>query len=111
MAIVHSKSICYNTPGVKKIIAEIERILKPGGGVYLSFSSKDSKEYVEKSWQQMDENTLICPYEVEKGIPHFYACLSDINELLANFTIENISHTGHSRTSGQMFYYVNARMK
>jgi len=100
-----------NHLGAKKIIAEIERVLKPNGGVYLSFSSKDSTEFAEKQWHIMDEHTLICPYPAEKGIPHFYVDLNDISELLKNFVIENINHVGWTFESGQKFYYVNARKK
>jgi AraC-like DNA-binding protein/ubiquinone/menaquinone biosynthesis C-methylase UbiE len=103
-----------NTLGVKKVIAEIERVLKPNGGLFLSFSSKDSREFTEKSWQTMDENTLICPHPAEKGIPHFYAGLSDIDHILSNFTIDNISHFGYfteKSGTGQKFYYITARRK
>jgi len=97
-----------NYLGVKKTIAEIERVLKPAGSVYLSFSSKDSTEFVEKQWQQMDGHTLICPHPAEKGIPHFYVDINDISDLLKNFTIENLNHMGWSNGS-QKFYYVNAK--
>ena len=103
-----------NLPGVKKTIAEIERVLKPNGDVYLSFSSKDSTQFIEKRWQAMDENTLISPHPAEPGVPHFFADLSDIGMLLFNFDIENIKHTGYFAASDdlkQKFYYVSARMK
>ena len=100
-----------NYLGAKKIIAEIERVLKPNGGIYLSFSSKDSIEFTEKQWHIMDEHTLICPHPAEKGMPHFYVDLNGISELLKNFVIENLNHMGWDPKSGQKFYYVNARKK
>ena len=86
--ISHTDSI-----GMKKTIAEIERVLKPNGEVYLSFCSKESTEFIENRSNKLDKNTLISRDELEKGIPHFYAGLNDIKELLANFKIELIKHT------------------
>jgi ubiquinone/menaquinone biosynthesis C-methylase UbiE len=103
---------------MKKTIAEIERVLKPNGEVYLSFCSKESTEFIENRSNKLDKNTLICRDGFEKGTPHFYADLNDIKELLANFKIELIKHTeyfysdfnpdNHRR---QKFYYVNAILK
>jgi 2-polyprenyl-3-methyl-5-hydroxy-6-metoxy-1,4-benzoquinol methylase len=111
--ISHTDSI-----GMKKTIAEIERVLKPNGEVYLSFCSKESTEFIENRSNKLDKNTLISQDEFEKGIPHFYADLNDIKELLANFKIELIKHTeyfysdfnpdNHRR---EKFYYVNAILK
>lgn len=41
----------------------------------------------------LDKNTIISQDELEKGIPHFYADLNDLKELLANFQVELIKHT------------------
>jgi len=111
--ISHTDSI-----GMKKTIAEIERVLKPNGEVYLSFCSKESTDFIESRANRLDKNTLISREEPEKGVPHFYADLNDIKELLANFKIELIKHTeyfysdfnpdNHRR---QKFYYVNAILK
>lgn len=111
--ISHTDSI-----GMKKTIAEIERVLKPNGEVYLSFCSKESTEFIENRSNKLDRNTLISRDGFEKGIPHFYADLNDIKELLANFNIELIKHTeyfysdfnpdNHRR---EKFYYVNAILK
>lgn len=111
--ISHTDSI-----GIKKTIAEIERVLKPNGEVYLSFCSKESTEFIQNRSNKLDKNTLISQDVLEKGIPHFYADLNDIKELLANFKIEIIKHTeyfysdfnfhNHRR---EKFYYVNAILK
>lgn len=111
--ISHTDSI-----GMKKTISEIERVLKPNGEVYLSFCSKESTEFTENRSRKIDQNTLISQDKLEKGIPHFYADLNDIKELLANFNIELIKHTeyfygdfnpnNHRRSK---FYYVNATLK
>jgi AraC-like DNA-binding protein/2-polyprenyl-3-methyl-5-hydroxy-6-metoxy-1,4-benzoquinol methylase len=111
--ISHTDSI-----GIKKTIAEIERVLKPNGEVYLSFCSKESTEFIENRANKLDKNTLISRNEIEKGIPHFYADLNDIKELLANFKIELIKHTEYfysnfnpDNRQREKFYYVNAILK
>jgi len=104
--------------GVRNVISEIERVLKPGGEVYLSFSSKESAEFTDNWWPKYDENTLISQNEAELGIPHFYANLNDIKQLLSNFSINRIKHTEHCVIHNssddrpkQMFFYVNASLK
>lgn len=111
--ISHTDSI-----GMKKTIAEIERVLKPNGEVYLSFCSKESKEFIENSSNKLDKNTIIRRDGFEKGIPHFYADLNDIKELLANFKIELIKHTEYFYSDSALdnhqrekFYYVTAILK
>lgn len=111
--ISHTDSIC-----MKNTIAEIERVLKPNGEVYLSFCSKESTEFIENRYNKLDKNTLISRGELEKGIPHFYADLNDIKELLANFKIELIKHTEYfysdfnpDNPRREKFYYVNAILK
>lgn len=111
--ISHTDSI-----GLKKTIAEIERVLKPNGEVYLSFCSKESTDFIENKSKKIDPNTLICQDEPEKGILHFYADLKNIKELLANFKIELIKHTEYFYSNfnpdshrREKFYYVNAILK
>lgn len=109
--ISHTDSI-----GINKIISEITRVLKPCGEVYLTFSSKESTEFTENWFPKLDENTLISQDEAEKGVPHFYADLNDLKDLLSSFNIELIKHTEYcnlNRSSNrrEKFYYVNARVK
>lgn len=102
--------------GIKKIIAEIERVLKPNGEVYLTFCSKESTEFAEKKFPMFDNNTLISQDELEKCIPHFYANLYDLKDLLANFQVELIKHTEYYydfnyKNRREKFYYVNASLR
>jgi len=103
-----------DSAGMRKIIAEIERVVRPGGEVYLTFISKASNEFEEKWWPLMDASTMISQNPAEKGIPHFYADLSDLNELLANFDIESIEHLGYFADGDavrQKHYYVSAKKR
>jgi AraC-like DNA-binding protein/SAM-dependent methyltransferase len=109
--ISHTDSI-----GLQKIIEEIERVLRPNGEVYLSFCSKESTEFAEKSFPMIDNNTLISQDELEKGTPHFYADMNDLKELLSNFQVELIKHTEYyfdfnNKNRRQKFYYVNASLR
>jgi len=102
------------TAGIKMIISEIERVVKPGGEVYITFLSKDSNDFTEKWYPQIDENSLICQTLAEMGVPHYYADLSDINGLLANFDVESILHRGYYSNDSkvkQKHYYVTGRKK
>ena len=105
-----------DSEGVRKIIAEIERVLRPGGEAYLSFCSKETTVYMESHWPKLDNDTLISQTEAEKGIPHFYVDYNGIRELLANFRIDNTKHTeycypGDNSGMRYKFYYVNASLK
>jgi len=80
-----------DTVGMKKIIGEIERVLKPNGAVYLSFSSKGTTDFVEATQPMVDENTMLWMGGADiDGSPIFYASETDIAELLVNFTIHKI---------------------
>ena len=105
-----------DSKGIKKVISEIERILKPDGEVYLTFCSKESTEFEEKRFPMLDKNTLICQDELEKGIPHFYADLADLEELLADFDVELIKQTEYynnfqKKHRREKFYYVIAKLR
>jgi len=107
-----------DSEGIKKVISEIERILRPGGEVYLSFCSKESTVFRDKRWPRFDENTQISQHEAEMGIPHFYANLMDIKELLANFDVKGIKHTEYCSLNNcsddrdkEKFFYITAGLK
>jgi SAM-dependent methyltransferase len=87
--ISHTDSI-----GIKDIIAEIKRILKPQGEFYLSLCSKLSYSFKEAGFPQIDENTVIKQDAdgVEDGVPHFYVDENNAIKLFSDFTIINLQH-------------------
>lgn len=102
-----------DTQGVRKILSEIERVLKSGGEIFVSFSSKDSTDYSNEFDKRIDENTIICRKEPEVGVPHFYANRSDLISLLHNFSIEKMRHTEYCSldlhdTRICRYYYISA---
>lgn len=110
-AISHS-----DTPGVKRIVGEIERVLRQGGELYTSVCSKASWEYTQSGFPKVDENTLLYAQDgPDKNVPHYYANVDDILELLHNFTVEKIRHIDYCYVNGQKqdskYYYVNGYKK
>jgi len=107
-----------DSKGIKKIIAEIERVLKPKGAVYLSFSSKGTTDFIEATQPKVDENTMFWEGGPDiGGSPIFYANIPDIMELLSNFTVNKIfqremynkDKNGNNRKSE--YHYVSATLK
>lgn len=110
-AISHS-----DTAGIRKVIREIERVLRPGGELYTSMCSKESWEYTKSGFPKLDENTVVCTDGgPEQDIPHFFANVDDILELFSNFSIEKIRHVDYCYMNSQKqdgkYYYLNAYKK
>lgn len=81
-----------DTEGVKKILANIFRILKPNGECYLTLGSKKAWGF-KQLWPIVDENTKIRIEDgPENGIPHFYADIQLIEKLFVDFEIISVQH-------------------
>ncbi|MCL2772805.1 MAG: class I SAM-dependent methyltransferase [Oscillospiraceae bacterium] len=108
-----------DSTGIKKIIKEIERVLKPNGEVFLSFSSKETTDFIEAVRPKVDDNTMF--WEDSDGpdidgSPLFYADLSDIIELMSNFDNLFVRHTEYcsldvNNKRKTKYYYVSATLK
>lgn len=82
-----------DTQGVKKIIKEINRVLREDGECYLTLGSKSSPSFKNEKFPVVDENTKIRVEEgTENGIPHFYADYNLIQELFKDNIIELVEH-------------------
>jgi len=79
-----------DTPGIKKIMNEIKRIIRPGGEIFITFCSKETWSFVEEAgYPKIDENTVIKTDDgPEKDIPHFFVNLDDIIKLFADAKLE-----------------------
>lgn len=105
-----------DTPGVKRILDEITRVLKVGSEIYLSLCSKETWSFRDSGYPKLDENTVVNTAEgPEKGIPHFYVTLDDILGLFSNYDIERIRHTDDCYFSGQRqnskHYFISAKLR
>lgn len=103
-----------DTAGMQEILAEIRRVLRPGGEIYLTLCSKETWSFAEAGYPRIDENTVVKTEEgPEKGIPHFYVTLPDILELFADFEIERIRHVDDcyfgDRVQNSKHYFILAR--
>ena len=79
--------------GFKKILSEINRVLKPGGEVYFTVGSKESFWFNNPVCKYVDENTRIRVEDgPENGIPHFYIDDNDCFTLFNDFKIIDIKN-------------------
>lgn len=80
--ISHTDSI-----GIKTILNEIGRVLKPGGEFYITLCSKNSSNFTEGKYPKLDENTILKTNEPEMGVPHFYTDLDGVKMLMRDYKI------------------------
>lgn len=79
-----------DTLGIKKVISELNRVLKINGECYLTLCSKDTWGYLE-DWPKVDENTKLMMIEgPEYKVPHFYVDYDLAKKLFSNFDIIDI---------------------
>jgi len=93
-----------DTVGMKKIMAEIKRVLKPQGEIYITLCSKETWSFAEAGFPKIDENTIRKTDDgPEKDVPHFYSNLDDIIELFSETGLEllRIRHTDDCYYDGQ----------
>lgn len=72
------------TETIGKVVAEIERILVPGGLLFLTVPGCKSQA---TRFRQIEERTFIPEDGPEKGVPHHYFDESELRELLRGFQI------------------------
>ncbi len=68
---VFSFHVIYHTDtaGIRKVISEVYRVLKPGGEVFVTFNSKNNSSYLKNIQYKIDENTIIKQEGIEKEFP------------------------------------------
>jgi SAM-dependent methyltransferase len=82
-----------DTPGIKKVVDEIARVLKPSGEFYLSLCSKKAGSFGESGFPRIDENTVRKIEDgPENGIPHFFADEPIIDKLFRGLSIVSLKH-------------------
>jgi SAM-dependent methyltransferase len=92
--------------GLKKLISKIYNLLKKSGRLYVTFNSKNSPAFLEKSNVKIDDYTIIKTRGLEKDIPHTYLKYNDVIKLLVNFNIlkvQQIYDYYENRTSIHFF--------
>lgn len=82
-----------DSEGMKRLMNELRRVLKPEGTVFMTLCSKESPTFTEadKS-QRVDENTVLKTDGPEQGVPHFFVNEEDIKSLFADFELVTVRH-------------------
>jgi SAM-dependent methyltransferase len=78
---------------IKKTVSEIERVLKPGGLLFVTFPMlHPGPVEVERDWKlvKIEEGTYIPQKGWESGIPHHYFTLEEIPKVFNSFEILEI---------------------
>ncbi|ERJ93487.1 class I SAM-dependent methyltransferase [Treponema lecithinolyticum] len=83
-----------DTAGIKKIVAQIKRVLKPDGEYFVTLCSKNTWSYKEAGFPVHDENTVIKIEDgPENGIPHFFADETIVYDLFPKEELISVKHT------------------
>ena len=98
-----------DTEGMKKIIKELDRVLKINGECYITLGSKDTWGFKQEDWPLVDPNTRLRMEEgPEYKTPHFYADYDLIKDLFCEFDIVNIRHeVEYNENNGKVYDYYN----
>jgi len=75
---------------MRRAIAELHRVLRPGGLALLEFKSKRSYRYGKG--KEIEPGTFIPDTGEDAGIPHHYSDRGEVEKLLEGFRILEISH-------------------
>lgn len=101
-----------DTAGMKKLLGEIKRVLKPGGSVFMTVCSKETWAFSQADFPRIDENTVIKTEGPEKGVPHFFADMDDIESLFCDFDLIKVRHIDDCYRDGkrcsQKHYFIEA---
>lgn len=81
-----------DTAGVRQVIAEIARVLKPGGKVFLTVCSKQHYAFADPSFPRVDENTVLKTEGAETEVPHFFADKALLPSLFRGFALLDVRH-------------------
>lgn len=80
----YNASYHTDTAGYKQAVAELHRVLRPGGEVFLTLlSQRDAKYQQADAAEKLDRFTL----RHAGGTPHFYAGREDLEEIFRGFTL------------------------
>ena len=90
-----------DTEGMKKIIKELDRVLKINGECYI----KDTWGFKQEDWPLVDPNTRLRMEEgPEYKTPHFYADYDLIKDLFCKFDIVNIrQEVEYNENNGKVY--------
>ena len=101
--------------GIKVILSEIKRVLKPNGTIFLTLCSKETWTFAESGMPKIDENTVVKTMGPEQGVPHFFVNQEDIRSLFSDFELVKVRHIDDCYSDGkwmlQKHYFIEAVLK
>jgi SAM-dependent methyltransferase len=93
-----------DTEGIREVLGEIRRVLRPGGELYLSFCSKKAWSFAEAGFERLDENTVVKREDgPEDGIPHFFVDEGSLTALLSDIRILSLQHVQDLVVGGEPY--------
>lgn len=90
-----------DSQGIKQILSEISRVVRPNGEVFLTLCAKDTWSFCKADYPQIDANTVRKVGGIEDGIPHFYVDMDDIEKLFGDFELLSVKHTNDCWFAGK----------
>jgi ubiquinone/menaquinone biosynthesis C-methylase UbiE len=75
---------------IQKTIAEIHRVLKCGGALFLTVISTEHPEYL--TGQEIEPGTKMNIDAIDGDMPHHYFTESEMKDLFGDFAIEKLEH-------------------
>jgi ubiquinone/menaquinone biosynthesis C-methylase UbiE len=82
--------IFHNTrAGLERTLAEIDRVLRPGGRALVTFLSPRGYRY--GAGDEIEKDTFITDSGVDKGERHHFSTLAELGEILARFIVLNVN--------------------
>ena len=101
-----------DTEGMKKVMSEIHRVLKPDGVVFMTLCSKETWTYAESGLPKVDDNTVLKTDGPEQGVPHFFVDRDDITKLFGDFELVKVRHIDDcydgDKWKNQKHYFIEA---
>jgi len=93
-----------DSEGIREVLAEIKRILRPGGELYLTFCSKKAWSFAEAGFERLDANTVVKREDgPEDGIPHFFVDEESLKALLEGIEIVSLQHVQDLVVGGEAY--------
>ena len=101
-----------DSAGMKRIMGEVRRVLKPEGSLFMTLCSKETWTFAESGLPRVDRNTVIKNEGPEQGVPHYFADKADINELFTEFELLKVRHIddcfGGGLWKNEKHYFIEA---
>lgn len=107
--------VLYHTDfrGMQKAVAELRRVLRPGGEAFITFNAKENPSFSRGT--PVDGRTIYKTEGLEKDVPHTYVDWEDIRALLADFDLLEAQKTQEyvyrGAPSGGVHYFVLAKKR